>query len=47
MGSLRLDDDPFASLLSGDPFEAALQSTQLGITSLLGPGQPLESRRAE
>ena len=25
-GSLRLDDDPFASLLSGDPFEAALQS---------------------
>ena len=26
-GSLCLDDDPFASLLSGDPFEAALKST--------------------
>ena len=26
-GSLRLDDDPFASFLDHDPFEAALQST--------------------
>ena len=26
-GSFRLDDDPFASFLDHDPFEAALQST--------------------
>ena len=27
-GSLLVNDDPFASLLGGDPFEAALQSTE-------------------
>ena len=27
-GSLRLDEDPFASFLDHDPFEAALQSTE-------------------
>ena len=43
-GSLRLDDDPFASLLGGDPFEAALQDADRDCRWLLGsPG----SRRAE
>ena len=40
-GSLRLDDDPFASLLGGDPFEAALQSTDRDCRWVLGsPSQP-------
>ena len=43
-GSLRLDDDPFASLLSGDPFEAALQSTDKDYSWVLGSPR---SRRAE
>ena len=43
-GSLRLDDDPFASLLSGDPFEAALQSTDKDYHWVLGSPR---SRRAE
>ena len=43
-GSLRLDDDPFASLLSGDPFEAALKSTDSDYHWVLGSPR---SRRAE
>ena len=43
-GSLRLDDDPFASLLDHDPFEAALQSTDKDYHWVLGSPR---SRRAE
>ena len=43
-GSLRLDNDPFASILSGDPFEAALQETDRDCRWLLGSPR---SRRAE
>ena len=43
-GSLRLDDDPFASLLGGDPFEAALQSTDKDYSWVLSSPR---GRRAE
>ena len=43
-GSLRLDDDPFASFLDHDPFEAALQSTDKDYHWVLGSPR---SRRAE
>ena len=43
-GSLRLDDDPFASLLGGDPFEAALTSADRDCRWILGSPR---SRRAE
>ena len=43
-GSLRLDDDPFASFLDHDPFEAALQSTDKDYSWVLS--SPRE-RRAE
>ena len=43
-GSLRLGDDPFASLLSGDPFEAALQSTERDYSWVLHSPR---ARRAE
>ena len=43
-GSLRLDDDPFASFLDHDPFEAALQDADRDCRWLLGSPR---SRRAE
>tara|TARA_B100001173_G_C15751030_1_gene446856 strand:+ start:94 stop:369 length:276 start_codon:yes stop_codon:yes gene_type:complete len=43
-GSLRLDEDPFASFLDHDPFEAALQSTEKDYNWVLGSPR---SRRAE
>ena len=43
-GSLRLDDDPFASFLDHDPFEAALQSTDKDYGWVL---QSPRGRRAE
>ena len=43
-GSLRYDDDPFASFLDHDPFEAALQSTDKDYHWVLGSPR---SRRAE
>ena len=43
-GHLLVNDDPFASLLSGDPFEAALQSTDKDYSWVLGSPR---SRRAE
>ena len=41
---MRLDDDPFASFLDHDPFEAALQSTEKDYNWVLGSPR---SRRAE
>lgn len=43
-GSLRLDDDPFASFLSEDPFEQALRSTAKDYDLVL---RSPRSRRAE
>ena len=43
-GSLRVDDDPFASLLGGDPFEAALQDADRDCRWLLSSPR---GRRAE
>ena len=43
-GSLLVNDDPFASLLSGDPFEAALQSAENDYDWVKGSPR---SRRAE
>ena len=43
-GSLRLDDDPFASFLDHDPFEAALQSAEKDYDWVKGSPR---SRRAE
>ena len=43
-GSLRLDDDPFASFLDHDPFEAALQSTEKDYNWVLNSPR---GRRAE
>ena len=43
-GSLRLDDDPFASFLDHDPFEAALQSTDKDYSWVLSSPR---GRRAE
>ena len=43
-GSLLVNDDPFASLLGGDPFEAALQDADRDCRWLLGSPR---SRRAD
>ena len=43
-GSLRLDEDPFASFLDHDPFEAALQSTDKDYSWVLSSPR---GRRAE
>ena len=43
-GSLLVNDDPFASLLGGDPFEAALQSTDRDYHWIV---ESPRSRRAE
>ena len=43
-GGLLVNDDPFASLLGGDPFEAALQSTDRDYHWIV---ESPRSRRAE
>ena len=41
-GSLRLDNDPFASILSGDPFEAALKETAKQHAAMLAKERDLK-----